>query len=319
MKPTHIITVTSVAIATCLLNVPRATAEEGGAGHHVPGGMSTLIDLLPTKPGWVFESMYLRYSGDASASARIPIANRLSLGLDATSDAFMVGGIYTFGQPVLGAHYSVGAFLPYVWVDVNAQVRIGNLPPVYQSSSVSGISDISLMPVMMAWKSDCWQFNAALPIYAPTGSYEATRLANPGFNHWSFDPTVGVAYSNEQTGFNFAAHTGFTFSTENSDTNYRNGALFHFDFSAQQLLPVGPGFLGLGVEGFYLEQVSGDSGRGATLGDFKGRSVGLGPVLSYILPVGENTFVAEARWLHELETTKRPEGDYFWLKMVYQF
>jgi hypothetical protein len=267
----------------------------------------------------VLESIYLHYAGNASANVSIPIADRLALGLDATSDALMVGGIYTFEQPVLGAYYSVGAFLPYVWVDIDAQVRLGNLPPAYVNSSASGIGDISLLPVMMAWELDCWQFHAVLPIYAPTGDYDAGRLANPGLNHWSFDPTFGAAYSNEETGFNFAAHTGFTFSTENSDTDYRNGTVFHLDLSAQQLLPVGPGLLGLGVEAFYLEQVSGDGGRGATLGGFEGRTIGAGPVLSYILPVGGNTLVAEARWLAELDTKRRPEGDYFWLKVVYQF
>ncbi|MCH7224816.1 transporter [Haloferula sp. A504] len=307
------------ALSVLLLATPCSLAEEGGAGHHVPGGMGTLIDLLPTEPGWVFESMYMRYSGDASATARIPIANRISLGLDATSDAFMLGGFCTFEEQVLGAHYSVGAFVPYVWMDVEALVRIGNLPPAYQGSSESGLGDISLMPVMMAWKSGEWQFNAALPIYAPTGDYRVGRLANPGLNHWSFDPTVGVAYSNEETGFNFAAHTGLTFATENPDTNYRNGTLFHLDLSAQQLLPAGPGFLGIGVEAFYLEQVRDDSGRGAPPGGFKSRSYGLGPVLSYILPVGDDVFVAEARWLAELDTTNRMQGDYFWLKAVYQF
>ncbi|MCH7228535.1 transporter [Haloferula sp. A504] len=310
---------TLTAASLCLLAAPFTLAEEGGAGHHVPGGMSTMIDILPTQPGWVVESMYLHYSGDASAGSRIPIANRLGLGLDATSDAFTLGGIYTFEQQVLGAHYSVGAFVPYVWMNVEAQVRVGLLPPAFVSSSTDGLGDISILPVMMAWKSDNWQFNAALPIYAPTGDYRAGRLANPGLNHWSFDPTVGVAYANEETGFNFAVHTGFTFATENSDTSYRNGTVWHLDVSAQQLLPVGPGVLGIGVEAFYIEQVTGDSGRGATLGGFKGSTYGLGPVLSYILPVDDSAFVVEARWLTELETTNRPQGDYFWLKAVYQF
>lgn len=95
--------------------------------------------------------------------------------------------------------------------------------------------------------------------------------------------------------------------------------MFHIDASIQQLLPLGPGFIGLGIEGFYVDQITGDSGSGATLGDFEGRTAGLGPVLSYILPVGENTLVAEARWLTELDTKRRMEGDYFWLKIVYQF
>ena len=112
---------------------------------------------------------------------------------------------------------------------------------------------------------------------------------------------------------------GIAFSTENTDTDYRNGTVFHLDMSAQQLLPLGKGLIGLGVEGFYQQQITDDSGSGATLGGFRGRTAGVGPVLSYILPVGDSTFVTEARWLPELDTKNSLEGDYFWLKAVYQF
>lgn len=278
-----------------------------------------MIDLLPTKPGWVFATMYTHFEGDAIGSARIPSAGLLTLGLDATSDAVSVGGFYTFEKQLFGAHYSLGILAPYVSTDVNAKLTLGPTT-VKDSSSVSGLGDIAILPLLMAWQpNSCWQIDAALPIYVPTGDYDSGRLANPGLNHWTFDPTIGAAYSNEKTGFNFAAHTGFAFSTENSDTNYNNGTLFHFDMSAQQLLPLGPGFIGLGVEGFYQQQVTGDSGSGATLGGFRGRSLGVGPVVSYILPVGESTLMIEARWLPELYTERRVEGDYFWLKAVYQF
>ena len=85
------------------------------------------------------------------------------------------------------------------------------------------------------------------------------------------------------------------------------------------MLPVGSGFLGIGAEAFYLDQVTADSGRGARLGDFQGRTAGIGPVLTYILPRGKETLVAELRWLPELDVQNRLEGDYVWLKVVYQF
>ena len=47
--------------------------------------------------------------------------------------------------------------------------------------------------------------------------------------------------------------------------------------------------------------------------------MGIGPVLSYILPQGKDTFVAELRWLPESNVENRLEGDYVWLKLVYQF
>jgi hypothetical protein len=112
---------------------------------------------------------------------------------------------------------------------------------------------------------------------------------------------------------------GIGFNTENNTTNYKSGTLMHVDASVQQLLPVGPGFLGIGAEAFYIDQISGDSGGNALLGDFKSRTAGLGPVLTYILPRGKETLVAELRWLHEMNVKNRLEGDYIWLKLVYQF
>ena len=114
-------------------------------------------------------------------------------------------------------------------------------------------------------------------------------------------------------------YAGVALNTENPDTDYQSGSTLHLDGSVQQLLPVGPGYLGIGAEAFYLEQVTGDSGRGARLGDFMGRTAGIGPVLTYILPRGDDTFVAELRWLPELDVKSRLEGDYVWLKLVYQF
>ena len=54
--------------ALILAVISPVLAEEGGAGRYVPGNAATLIDLPPTKAGWVFESIYLHYDGDASAS-----------------------------------------------------------------------------------------------------------------------------------------------------------------------------------------------------------------------------------------------------------
>lgn len=293
-------------------------AEEGGASRYVPGNTATLIDLPPTKAGWVFETMYLHYQGDASAAGTFPNAGLVTAGLDATSDAWIAGGFYTFEAPVLDARYSVGVYLPYMWMDVEANVVAGGTTG-NRSDSADGIGDLTLIPLMMAWKCDSWQYSALLSVYAPTGEYNVGSLANVGRNYWTFDPTFQVSYNNAKTGINAAVFTGVTLNTENDDTDYQSGAAFHIDASVQQLLPVGPGFVSVGFNAFYYDQFDGDSGSGAKLGDFKGRTMGIGPALGYILPCGENTFVAEARWLPELDVRRRLEGDFFWLKLVYQF
>ncbi len=302
-----------------LILCTASNAEEGGSGHYAPGGVATMIDLAPTQPGWIVQPLYLHYEGNASASKTLPIAGVIAGELDATIDALTLGGFYTFEKSVLGAHYSVGAYIPYMWMDATATVSIGPNTLAPLSDSVDGIGDITIIPAALAWKYGSWQFNALLPVYAPTGDYKVGRLANTGLNYWTFDPTVGVAYNNPKNGFNFALHTGVTINTENSDTDYTSGSVLHVEVSAQQLLPLGKGFIGIGFNGFLYEQISGDDGSGATQGDFKGRSMGIGPVLSYILPTKSGTGVLEVRWLPELDTENRVEGDYIWVKAAWQF
>jgi hypothetical protein len=77
-------------------------------------------------------------------------------------------------------------------------------------------------------------------------------------------------------------------NTENPDTDYHSGNIVHVDASVQQIVPLGSGFFNVGVGAWYFEQVTGDSGAGARLGDFKGRTAGLGPVLDYIQLIGQD-------------------------------
>ena len=65
----------------------------------------------------------------------------------------------------------------------------------------------------------------------------------------------------------------------------------------------------------YYQQISGDSGSGAQLGSFAGMTVGIGPVLSFVYKLGAVNLGAEAKWLHELDTTNRMKGNIAWLKL----
>jgi hypothetical protein len=310
--------VAAVGMVLALAASPQnLMAGESGTAHVLPGANATLMDLLPTKPGGFVKPMYLHYSGQVSAL--IPTAAGLAGDVDASVNTFVLGGGYTFAAPLLGgAHYTLSAFLPYSLLDISARV-LTPVGPVQRHNSVSGLGDLTVAPVMLAWKLGDWQIDALLPIYAPTGNYEKGRLGNTGLNYWTFDPMAGVAYANAKIGFNAMLHFGYAINTENPDTDYRSGSLLHFDAAIQQVLPLGPGFLTLGAEGFYFQQITGDSGPGATLGDFKGRTAGLGPVLGYVLPLGQQSLAVEMKWLAELETKNRLDGNYIWLKVAFKF
>ena len=49
------------------------------------------------------------------------------------------------------------------------------------------------------------------------------------------------------------------------------------------------------------------------------RTIGIGPVLSYITKIWEKDFAAELKWLPEIEVKNRVEGDYIWFKVEMLF
>ena len=78
----------------------------------------------------------------------------------------------------------------------------------------------------------------------------------------------------------------------------------------------------MGAGAFYYQQISADGGSGASLGDFEGHTTGVGPVLSYTTKIGRSRttdFVAEIKWLPELDVQHRLQGDLIWFKLAFVF
>lgn len=78
-------------------------------------------------------------------------------------------------------------------------------------------------------------------------------------------------------------------------------------------------FVGAGVTGFWYQQISDNSGDGATFGAFRARVHGIGPVLSYGHDVAGKTITAELKWLHEFDNRNRLEGDTIFLQLLATF
>jgi hypothetical protein len=155
-----------------------------------------------------------------------------------------------------------------------------------------------------------------LGIYAPTGDYDKGELANVGKNYWTFEPTVSLSYISSKIGLEVTAFAGMDFNTENHATDYQSGTQFHLDVTIAEHLPFLGGLIGIGANGYYYQQVTGDSSPlDEILGDFKGRTVGIGPVLSYITKIWGKDLVGELKWLPELDVKHRLDGDFIWFKL----
>ncbi len=295
-------------------------AEEGGSGHYLPGSMASFADSVAPKPTFLARYNLMNYSGDVGIS--LPIAGLAAEGAEADSWA---NGLTLFWAPEWGVindtwNYAMSTSIPYVSMDVTANVAAAGGASVSRSSKVDGLGDIIFQPLMLNQKvNPNFNVNYRVSLYAPTGGYEVGRLANLGKNYWSFEPTVGMMYFNLEKGIEASLFSAVTFNTENKDTNYQTGTQFHLDGTLAQHFPLCKGLAGVGVSGFYYQQLEGDSGAGATLGDFKGRTVGIGPVVSYSREINGHSVTAEAKWLTEFETKNRLEGNYLWLKVLVKF
>ncbi len=296
-------------------------AEEGGSGHYLPGSMASFMDGVPPTETFLIRYNFAYWDAEVDANRTLPIAGLLTAGADVTTYA---NGITMLWRPSWGSindcwSYAMSATVPYVDLDITANV-ITPLGTIRRSDEITGIGDIVLMPFMLNQHlSSDFNINYRLGVYAPTGRYEVGRLANTGKNYWTLEPAIAFMYFGQKNGREASLFIGGDYNFENPDTDYQTGVQLHADGTLAQHFPLWGGLAGVGVNGYWYEQVEGDSGSGATLGDFKARTAGLGPVISYTTKFDSFDLIAELKWLHEFEVKKRPEGDYVWFKMIAKF
>jgi len=310
-----------IALVAFAVVVPLSThAEEGGSGHYMPGGAASFIDTLPVKPGLAIANFFNFYDGSASLSRQLPFGGLITAGLDATAYSDTVMAMYQTPLKLLGGYYTVAVAIPYVWMEVKGTVTTGG-GTLKVRDTANGIGDILIYPFMLGWTglNGDLKYDARLGIYAPTGDYKKGKLANVGKNYWTFEPAISLSYISSKIGLELTAFAGMDFNTKNTDTEYQSGTQFHLDFTVAEHLPLLGGVIGIGANGFYYQQITGDSGSGARLGDFKGRTLGIGPVLSYMTKIWNKDLAAEVIWLPEIDVKKRLKGDSIWFKLGMAF
>lgn len=113
--------------------------------------------------------------------------------------------------------------------------------------------------------------------------------------------------------WNHGVHNFMTYNWKNNDTDYKNGIDAHIDLSASHFFTA---TTHAGLVGYYFEQVTGDSGSGAVLGDFKSRVAGIGPQAGHFFKVGDELWYANIKGYYEFDAKNRPEGWNMWVSLV---
>lgn len=258
------------ALALGTTNLDQLHAEQSGSGHYMPGATASFIDASPGQPGWVAENIFMNYSDGTFGGARgVPFGGNIALNVTANATAEIPLIMFTPDVRILGGLPSFAVAVPYVWMDVKAggTIDIGGVThSVTRKDTASGLGDIEMIPLMLGWTNGDFKYDARCAVFAPTGEYDKNQLANVGLGYWTFTPEITFSWLSSKIGTEVSLFAGLDFNTKNTDADYQSGDLFHMDATVAQHLPLFGGFAGVGANGFYIKQISGDSGSGARRG-----------------------------------------------------
>jgi len=292
-----------------LLVANGALAAEGGYSNYIPGTYGDFGMALAPAETWTLRNDVYLYDASVDRSIRSGL-------LETNTDLkFLMNFTTVLYKPdieLFGATVGMGIFVPFVSLDFDASVTFGDAIAAIDDSA-TGIGDIALIPFALFWNSGNIHTALTQLIIAPTGDYDISNAINDGLNYWSFDTNFALTYMNPETGRDVSFNIGHIYNTENDDTDYQTGRELHIDLVANQWLAE---TLAVGIHGFYLKQITGDSGSGALLGSFKAKAAGIGPAILWTKTIGKQDVSFIAKWLHEFDAENRLEGDHLFLSFA---
>lgn len=289
-----------------------AHADEGGVSFWLPGQFGSLI-AIPGAPGWTATGLFYHGSVDAGGGKAFPQGGEIRAGIDADMNIMGFGPGYNFDTTIFGGRPSFSVLGLAGRVKASAEATLtgpnGNEIDGQRTDTLVGFGDLYPMATLK-WNSGVNNFMLYATGDIPVGDYDPDDLANLGIGHGAIDGGAGYTYFDPHAGHEFSIAGGLTYNFENEDTNYQNGIDSHIDLAASQFLSEQ---VHVGVAGYYYQQLTGDDGEGATLGDFKSRVFGVGPQVGYFVPAGEMQAYVNLKGFYEFGAENRPEGWNVWL------
>ena len=242
---------------------------------------------------------------------------------DLDVDIFLTAaGIPTYTHDIepLGARLKALAFVPFVWID--GTFTVANAPNESEHKDAQ-LGDIGF-EVALGWQEKDifgiqglqFDYTPGLLVVAPTGHYEQQEVLNAGRHRWLIQPHFSYTLFHEGTGLEVSQRIMYGFNTTNGRTNYRSGQEFHFDWAVGHRFDFG---MTLGMFGFWYRQTTADGGRGATVGDLKGKSWGFGPAIQYSSEVFGVPVTGAVRYQKVMQHRNRLDDDSFFFQLVVNF
>ncbi len=295
----------------------QAQASESGASLYLLGSGGPGAAVTPPYKGLYFDNTGYYYDGAAGGSTQFVVGGKIVADLNAQIGADFATVVWVPTTHFLGGALAIGAALPAAVESVNASAFItgplGNQLSVARSDSAWLIGD-PIATALVGWKHGNLSYQVSTLLNVPIGQYREGQLANLAFHRWAGDASFATTWHDNASGWDVSGKAGFTFNGTNTATQYTTGTEFHLEGAIQKTFGKA---ISIGVQGYYFDQLTGDSGAGAKLGPFKGQVVGFGATAAHTFMLGKHPATLRVRGMTEFDARNRLEGNSAWLDLSF--
>lgn len=293
------LTITSVA--------DIAWSAESGTGFYLLGSRGPMAGFVPP-PGVYLQNDVYRYSAAADVSRTFPFNGQIVAGIDADVTIEMPTILWSTSLDLLGGNLAVSVTPVFGGpsMDFGAELTgpLDNTTAVNLHDSNYTFGD-PVVSAMIGWHRANAHWQMGVAVNTPIGDYDEQALANIAFNRWAADVFGAFTWLDPGIGLDISVAAGVTFNGENDATHYKTGNELHVEWAAEQHLSKQ---LSLGFVGYYYDQFTGDSGPGAVLGPFEGRTLALGGTIAFNFEVEKTPWTLRLKGFKELDVENRLEG-----------
>ncbi|MEP9359643.1 transporter [Sphingomonas sp. KR3-1] len=304
------------ATALAALAGGAARADENGASVYLLGTGGPGTAIAPPLEGIYLDNTIYIYTGGTKSTRDFKIGGNLVTDVDMTLPADFLTLLAVPSTNFLGGTLGIGAALPVgaPMIDASAVVTgpLGREIGIRRHDANIIVGD-PLAVASLTWKSGKFHAQLSGMVNIPVGYYREGALASLSFHRWAEDVSIGVTYHDEDRGWDLSHKVGITFNGRNTATDYDSGNDLHVEASIEKILSKK---FSLGVLGYHFEQLTGDSGSGATLGPYKGKVNGVGGTIAYNTVLGRAPSTFRLKVIQEFGEKNRPKGTAFMLDLA---
>ncbi|HEV7317192.1 MAG TPA: transporter [Ensifer sp.] len=289
------------------MNSPLSAAESG-TSIYLLGSAGPTAAIMPPLVGLYFQNDIYLYRGSAGANRNFSLGGNVAAKLDANVFLEMPTFVFVPTTAFLGGTLAFAASFPIGGPKITAGALLrgprGGALGAKTEDSIFTFGD-PYVSSFIGWKSGNFHWQVGASANVPIGDYREDALANVSFNRWMGDFFGAATWLDPAIGLDVSGKIGLSVNGENPSTNYRSGNDFHAEWAVVQHFSK---TFSAGLVGYHYQQLTGDSGAGATLGAFKGRVTALGGTVGYDFMIGKLPISTRIKVYREFNVENRLRG-----------